>query len=283
LVFKLTGHKILAGLCILLIIVSLIVIAPTITIRKEKGVKLPIIIYHNITTNKQQLNEYAITPEQLENDLKYIKEKDYTTITMTQLINHCLKGDKLPKKPIIICFDDGFESMYTYAFPLLKQYNMCAVVSVVGAYVDHFTKLQDNTVEGSYMTWNEIEELGRYKNIEIQNHSYNMHSQTGDRIGTRKKCGESVEQYHISLKEDAGKMQELLFAKTGFKPNTFVYPFGYNSGISKKVLKEMGFTAAMTCRKRVNIINSSTDLMKLGRFNRPNGISSEQFFENILE
>lgn len=281
--FKLTGHKIFAGLCVLLIFVSLIAIAPTITIKKERGIKLPIIIYHNITTNSEQLNDYAITPEQLDNDLKYIKEKGYTTINMTQLINHCLKGDELPKKPVMICFDDGFKSMYTFAYPLLKQYDMCAVVSFVGAYADHSTEMQNNKVEDLYLNWNEIEELSKNKNIEIQNHSYNMHSQTGDRIGTRKKCGESEELYRVAINQDVGKMQELLFEKVGFKPNTFVYPFGYNSKISKKILKEMGFNAAMTCRKRINIINSSTDLMSLGRFNRSNGKSSEQFFENILK
>ena len=40
----------------------------------------------------------------------------------------------------MITFDDGFESFYAYAFPLLQKYDMCAVMAVVGQYADTFTK-----------------------------------------------------------------------------------------------------------------------------------------------
>ncbi len=284
-IFKINQHKIFASLCILLIVVSIISIAPTFkaTFIKKQGIKLPIIVYHNLISNPKQLNEYSVTPEQFEEDLKYLKEKGFTTINMTQLINHCLKGDALPEKPIIICFDDGFKSVYSIAHPLLKKYDMCAVISIVGAYADHSTEKEYNDFEYSYMNWAEIEELGKSKNIEIQNHSYNMHNQTGNRIGTRKKISENEEQYCDAIKEDIERTQNLLFDKTGFKPNTFTYTFSSNSELSEKVLKEIGFNAALTNRKKVNTINSSIDLFSLGRFNRPSVRTSEQFFENILE
>lgn len=284
-IFKITQHKIFAGLCILLIITSLISVSPKIKkiVVKEQGTKLPIIVYHNIVDSPKKLNENSITYEMLEEDLLYIKQKGYTTISMTQLINHCLKGDMLPDKPIILCFDDGFKSVYTQAFPLLEQNNMCATISVVGIYADHSTQKESSDFDFSYMNWNDIEKISKSSLIEIQNHSYDMHNKTGNRIGTRKKANESDEQYCLAIKEDISKLQNLLFDKIGIKPNTFVYTFNSNSKLSKKVLKELGFNATLTNNKKVNTLNSSIDLFSLGRFHRTNDRTTEQFFENILE
>ena len=285
-VIKLTPLKIILSVCVIIIFISTFLFAPSVketATAEAKGIKLPIIMYHHIATSQRRLNAYVITPEQFENDLKYIKEKGYTTINMTQLINHCLKGEALPEKPIMITFDDGYESTYAYAFPLLKQYDMCAVVSVVGSYADLYTQFEDHHLGYSHMNWAQIQEMSKTKYIEIQNHSYNMHKQSGDRIATKRKYGESEEEYRKALNDDIGKMQQLIYDNLGFMPNTFTYPFGNNSDLSKKILKGMGFTAALTCESRVNIINENTDLMKLGRFNRPYGKTSEQYFRNILE
>ena len=269
----------------MLIVASLVSISPKLKdiVIKEKGTKLPIIVYHDIDNATQNLNENSITSATLEQDLMYIKEKGYTTINMTQLIGHCLKGDDLPEKPIIICFDDGFKSTYTQAFPLLQKHNMCATVSVVGIYTDHSTEKENENFDSLYMNWDEIKNISKSSFIEIQNHSYDMHNQTGNRIGTRKKINETEEEYCIAIKNDIDKLQSLLFDTIGFKPNTFVYTFNSNSKLSKKVLKELGFNAALTNNKKVNVIDSSIDLFSLGRFHRTNDRTTEQFFENILE
>lgn len=285
-VIRLTPFKFILSICLIFMLIGTIAYIPNVkstSSSEVKGIKLPIIMYHHISTSQKRLNAYVITPEQFEDDLIYIKQKGYTTITMTQLINHQLKGEKLPEKPIIISFDDGYESTYAYAFPLLKKYDMCAVVSVVGSYADRYTEFEDHHLGYSHMNWSQIKEMSQTKYVEIQNHTYDMHKQSGERIATKRKYGESEEEYSIALKEDIGKMQESIYNNTGFMPNTFTYPFGSNSDLSKKIIKEMGFSAALICESRVNIINENTDLMRLGRFNRPYGKSSEQYFKNILE
>ena len=240
-------------------------------------------MYHHFCKDTSRLNDYVITPEQFENDMRYIKEKGYTAITMTQLINY-VKGDgKLPKKPIIITIDDGFESIYVYVYPILKKYDMCADIGIVGSYADFSTEEQDHNVDYAYLDWDEITKISNTKYFEIQNHSYNMHNHTGNRIGTNRKYNETENEYRKALKNDLCKNQERIFIETGKMPNTFIYPFGACTDLSNDILKEIGFTAALTCEMKVNIVNKSTDLMKLKRFNRPNGISTYDFFYNILE
>lgn len=106
--------------------------APAAAPAQPAGQKLPIIMYHNISPNAGRQGKYTVSVKEFEGDLKYIKERGFTPILTQQLIDYAKQGKSLPKKPLMITFDDGFESFYAYAFPLLQKYDMCAVMAVVG-------------------------------------------------------------------------------------------------------------------------------------------------------
>jgi len=248
---------------------------------EPERIALPVVMYHQITKNPARAGKYCVTLSELEDDLAYIKERGYNTITVGQLIDHVYDAQPLPENPIIITFDDGYETVYSYLLPLLEKYDMCAVASVVGAYTDLFTQLDDHSLSYSYMNWQEINELAGGDRIEIQNHSYDLHKlNNSGRNGAKKVSGESVHEYSAFLNFDLGKMQSLMEEKTGYKPTAFAYPYGCYSKESKDILKSMGFEAAFVCEERINYIDTeNTDwLYRIGRYNRPHGISSAEFF-----
>lgn len=86
-----------------------------------KEIKLPTLMYHGIRKSTSAQNKYVISPDEFESDLKYIKENGYETIVVADLLEYFDNGKALPKKPIMITFDDGCLNNYTYAFPLLKN------------------------------------------------------------------------------------------------------------------------------------------------------------------
>lgn len=250
----------------------------------EDGKSLPIIMYHQITNKGSNLNKYAITPEQFENDLKYLQNEGFETINMTDLLSHIYDKTPLPEKPIIITFDDGYESFYEYIYPMLKKYNMKAVVSIVGSFTDEFSKNEDHNINYSYLTWKQINEMQNSGYVEIQNHTYDLHKIEKGRKGVSKKNEESLNQYEEFLKSDILKLQEEILMYTGHKPNTMTYPFGHFSKETKNIIKDMGFLAILTCAEKLNYIKSDTEwLYSLGRFNRPYGVSTESFFNKILK
>lgn len=159
------------------------------TVNVPKGIDLPIIMYHQIAHKNKNLGKYVTTDVQFEKDLNFLTGQGYKTIGMTQLIDYVKKGTPLPPKPVMLTFDDGQESFYAYILPILKKYNACAVMSIVGEYVDTYTKLQDHYLSYSYMDWTEIEELVKNPLVEIQNHTYNMHSNNKGRLGCKIKKG----------------------------------------------------------------------------------------------
>lgn len=269
-----------------LLLVSGIFAVPksSVDVSGEMRTQLPVVMYHQITKNISRAGPYCITLSQLENDFKYLKEKGYEAIDVEQLLAHVKSGAALPEKPVILTFDDGYETVYSYLLPLLEKYDMCAVASVVGAYTDMYTQIDDHTLSYSYMTWDEIAELSQGSRIEIQNHSYDLHkTDSSGRSGAQKVSGESVQEYSAFLNADIGRMQTLLEEKTGKRPTAFAYPFGSYSKESKQVLMAMGFEAAFICEERMNFIDTEqTDwLYRIGRYNRPHGMSSAEFFEKM--
>lgn len=102
---------------------------------------LTILAYHRIYDMGNE-DDFPFDPELISattNDFKaqmsYVK-KHYNPITFNNLINHINHGKKLPKRPIIISFDDGHEDNYTNAFPILKNLEIPATIFISTEYID---------------------------------------------------------------------------------------------------------------------------------------------------
>lgn len=249
----------------------------------QKGVKLPIVMYHQLTKSESRAGKYVLTVEQFEKDLKFLKQKGYETVTVNQILEFSEGRGGLPEKAIMITFDDGCETLYSYALPLLEKYGFTAVGFAVGALADSYTELDDHNLNYSCLDWAEIKEMCEGKTVDIQSHSYDLHRNTADRSGAAKKKSESFEQYKEFLSSDAAIMKERMLKYAGKEPVAFAYPFGSYSIESAEILAGCGIKMALTCEERVNIIKKSESdwLFRLGRYNRPHGTGSESFFEKM--
>ena len=246
-------------------------------------VQLPIIMYHSILNNAARSGNYVITPKMLEEDFKYVKEHGFTPITVNELIGYVYEDKKLPEKPIMITFDDGFMNNYSCAFPLLKEYGFKAVISCIGKLTVTESIKSDYNDNYSYMTWTQMKEMHESGLVEFQNHSYDLHDTKKGRNGALKKRRESAEDYEIFLINDINTSQTLMKAHLGITPSAYVYPFGAFSAQSEEIIKKAGFKSTLICTAVINYIGRDPEcLYKLGRFNRPAGISTERFFSKIL-
>jgi len=83
---------------------------------ETQGVVVPILMYHEVKPYKT--GKDVVTPYEIESDLKYLKDNQYTTITMLDLIDYINKKKELPAKPVVLSFDDGYLNNYVYVYPL---------------------------------------------------------------------------------------------------------------------------------------------------------------------
>lgn len=243
---------------------------------------LPVLMYHHISPNPKDCGNYTISPETFEGDLEYLRSHGYSTISLKQLVAYSRGEIKLPKKCILITFDDGYISFDRYTLPLLKKYDMCGVVSVIGSGADAFTNNEDSSNSFSFLSWPQLAELKKSKQVEIISHSYDMHS-TEHRKGCKRMNHESREVYSSILNRDIDKTEERFETYLGEKPFAFAYPYGYYCIEGKKILCQRGYTVLFSCNPKINRLSGNpNELLSLGRFNRPNDIDREKFFKKVL-
>ena len=216
-------------------------------ISPEEVSKVSVIMYHNFVTDEDvksgvEFDEYSIKPEDFEEDLIWLQNNGYVTITSDDLIRH-LEGKKsLPQKAVIISIDDGSWGVYTNAYPLLKKYNMKADLNVIGANIDSTWENLDsggtrNGDSAPYCTWEELIEMSESGVINLCSHTYGLHVYNKEkRIGMSMMENETAENFAKTVKKDYELSVSCIEGWTGKKPETVAYPYSKRSAESDEIV-----------------------------------------------
>ncbi len=89
---------------------------------------LPILLYHRVGPESDPL---TISIDRFREDMQYLAESGYRTITLEQAREHLLGNKPILGNPILLTFDDGYLNNYTNAFPILRQYSMVASFFII--------------------------------------------------------------------------------------------------------------------------------------------------------
>ncbi|MBF0329598.1 MAG: polysaccharide deacetylase family protein [Nitrospirae bacterium] len=89
---------------------------------------VPVIAYQKLTTNR--LDKGAVLKESLEDQMKFLKENSFNVITIDQFAAFLDFKIRLPKKSVLITFEDDWKNVYDIAYPILKKYGYPAVLFI---------------------------------------------------------------------------------------------------------------------------------------------------------
>ncbi|MBO5896543.1 MAG: polysaccharide deacetylase family protein [Clostridia bacterium] len=242
---------------------------------------VPVIMYHQVHEGTKSCGEYIISIATLRSDFEYMRENNITPVSFKMLRDYVENGTSLPPNPVVITFDDGERSFLTRVVPLLQEFSYPANVNVIGSLVELYTKNGETNDSYAYLSENDIRLLSENPLVEMGCHTYGLHSLTGRR-GVAQLYGEGDDAYRQLITEDLERFNELFARLTGSTPHIFAYPYGIRSSLCDEIIKERGFTITLTCREAVNRLSPGGALFDLGRFNRPYGISTEDFFDKIF-
>lgn len=250
----------------------------------QRPIDLPVLMYHSINSKESKAGEYVITPAALREDLEWLTKNGFHTVVVQDLIDYVEQGVPLPEKPVMLTFDDGYYNNYLNAFPLLQEFQMKAVISIIISETDKYSQLDENRENYSHLTWDQIGEMMESGLIEFQSHSYSLHKNgSGDRKGISKKSGETTEQYQRAVREDVETGQLRFVEMTGYAPTAFTYPFGAVSEDSYPVLEELGFRATLDAQgKLFRLTRDPACLRRIPRYNRRWGRTARQIIEKAM-
>lgn len=196
-------------------------------------------MYHRVISSEEEKGYYdtCVTKENFEEQIKYLKENNYQAITFEDLKNGEYKRrfDR-DKKYVIITFDDGYKDNYENALPILKKYNMKMVLFLItdSKYNEWDVNVTDRPKEKRFdlMDLSELKEMIDSGLVEIGGHTtkhLNMPSYS-----------EEV------LKEDLRISKEKIEKLVNKKVVSFAYPWGRNDEKCRKVVKDMGYSFAVS-------------------------------------
>ncbi len=178
-----------------------------------------ILLYHRFGEDKYPSTSLSI--EQLEKHIEILSKPEYNVMRLENVASAITRGESLPDKTVAISIDDAFKSVYTVAWPRLKEANLPFTVFVSTETIDKkYT---------SMMSWDQIKEL--YK--------------SGVTIGNHLSSHESMIQLDSNTwKNKIDFAQKRLTEILGEEPSLFAYPYGEANNEMKTFLRERGYTAA---------------------------------------
>lgn len=208
-----------------------------------------VFMYHEFVTQEDldagvAFDEYAVWTDEFEQDLRYLKENGYTTITSAQLADFLNGRSSLPEKPVMLTIDDGKLGVYKHAYPLLREYGMTAVLAVIGERIEDADAEPDAraTDTAPYCTWAELREMSDSGAIEVVSHSYMRHRyRNGGHTGADIMDGESEEAFYQIAYKDYTRMNRRLLETIGKETTTFSYPYSVRSPASDRIWLRCGY------------------------------------------
>ncbi len=224
---------------------------------------VPILMYHSVDNDGAlAFQKFVVTPEDFEAQLMHLVDEGYVGLTVSQFAQYRSGAAQLPKKAVLLTFDDGFADFYTHALPLLKCYGFPATLYIATAYVGGTSRWLEDAGEGGrpMLNWEQLREIAA-EGVEIGAHTHTH--QPLDTI--------PFEQ----AKDEIRRSKELLETALAQPVESFCYPYGYYSHQVKDCVRRMGFRNA--CAVRYEASSLGDDPFALARLIVPRGISREAF------
>jgi peptidoglycan/xylan/chitin deacetylase (PgdA/CDA1 family) len=207
---------------------------------------LPILTFHAIDKRSSVI---SISPKVFQGAIAKLREGGYQALRLMQAVDFLHRGVPFPDRSFAITFDDGYQSVYEEAFPVLKSYGMPATVFLtVGEKGVTSRKGRLPSLSGRpVLSWQEIQEMQR-AGIDFGAHTLTHPDLT-----------------HLSsdqVKTEVCEAKSIIEDVLGAPVTSFAYPYGrYNRRVREIVREHF----ACACSDKLGLASQGSDLYALER------------------
>ena len=189
------------------------------------GAPIPILMYHHIKTLPEDASEgqrtWTVSPEALAEQITYLEQQGWQSITPNQLADYLVLGSPLPPKPVMLTFDDGYKELYDVVMPLLEPTRLRPVLFIVPEYLGY----------GAYLTWEQLAALAQADCI-VGAHGY-------DHSDLRQASDDALNHQIVDS-------QKVLHEHLGLAVDAFCYAYGSYDERTLTLLDETGYRTGYT-------------------------------------
>ncbi|HEY8269457.1 MAG TPA: polysaccharide deacetylase family protein, partial [Pseudobdellovibrionaceae bacterium] len=196
---------------------------------------IPILMYHKVPEQKlESRHRIFVSKDIFESHLQFFKNHGFTTLTFQDLEEYrsgAKSFESFPRKPLILTFDDGYVDNLTNAAPLLKKYQMKAVIFLLA---DH--RLQTNSWDND-----EQEPPQSLMSLEQKKELLNFDYEIGCHGFRHRKITEMTDAEAQHELSDSKKVLEKDFGPI----STFAFTYGITSAQAAEFAEEAGYNFAV--------------------------------------
>lgn len=207
-------------------------------------VAVPILMYHHIRIYNDPADKIgtnlSVPPENFKSQIDYLKNNGYTTITFADLLGFPAK--KLPDKPVILTFDDGYSDAYNNVYPALKQNGQVGVFYIISGFLGRT----------EFLTTDQVKQM----------------SDGGMEIGSH-----TIDHPDLTTLNPTKLNSELINSKNSLegiigKPViSFCYPSGKNNNSVDAAVKNAGYASATTTSEAISSTKENKFILSRLRIN----------------
>jgi len=221
---------------------------------------VPVLVYHGIAP--QARGRLVISAAAFGEQMRYLNAQGYRVVRLSDLVEFTALRRQLPRRSVVLTFDDGYRSFLLYAYPVLKELGFPATLFVYTDYVGSGPNA---------LGWDDLRRLAG-EGFEIEAHSKSH----GD---LRRTPTESSEQYLRRMQAELGDPLASFEHELGLTPRILAYPFGgYDASLLQQV-RDHGYVAAFSVYREAN--PSFADPLMLYRSQVYADMTLEDFARNL--
>jgi len=213
----------------------------------------------------------------------WLKDKGYNVVSVNDLVAAAEGKKPLPEKAVLLTFDDGYQSMHTKVFPLLKLFNYPALLDIVGKWIDQVNAGAESVKYGAttvsakkFLSIDQIKEMSESGLVEIASHSYNLHRGViGNPQGNKQPSAvtftwdeatgeyETLHSLRQRLRKDMGQTAEFFKRILVKRPRVMVWPFGAFNQIGVEEAKRAGMPISIGLSDGKNNVRDLTAVKRI--------------------
>jgi len=206
----------------------------------------------------------TLSSDELLGQFSWLKAHGYHPVSLDDLIAARDGHRSLPDKAVLLSFDDGYESMYTRVFPLLKLYHFPAVLALVSSWMEAAPGKNlgyDDTqfTRDKLLSWKQVREMEASGLVEVASHSHALHlGVSANPQGNRQPAAvtriydaathryEGDDDYRHRVMTDLQRSARIIKRRLGHAPRAVVWPYGAYSQITVAVAKTLDMPITLT-------------------------------------
>jgi peptidoglycan/xylan/chitin deacetylase (PgdA/CDA1 family) len=213
---------------------------------------VPVLMYHAVRPEVTRGARLIVSVKSFDRQMQFLKERQYNVVSLEKIAEFIREKRKIPPKTIAITFDDGYWDNYTYAYPILKKYNLPATIFLI-------TKEVDNKVGlGDKLTWENVILMQDSGLITFGSHALSH------RVLPEIKS-------EAELRKEIFDSKRILEVRLSRPVNTFCYPKGIFNQQVKDLVKEAGYKVAVATSPGRAFTNDDIFALKRLRISEKSG------------